>query len=134
MTVIDPNSTIATAFETRVTMRGVRLTPDGGRVQVSTRSDFIAPDLSAPSTHAIESDKGKRGWTFHDVRPDVVGYEPVSQTQTASGKRGSGMGVGDHRPADLADRQLAQYRAGTPIRRNRDNGMRSTYKINKRAR
>ncbi len=65
--MLDPNSTIPTAFEVRVTMRGVRLTPDGSPVQVSTRSDFVAPELSAPSLLAQELDKGLRGWTRDDV-------------------------------------------------------------------
>lgn len=64
----DPNSVIPTAFEARVRARGVRLTPDGSPVQVSTRSDFIAPELSAPSTLAIELDKGMRGWSDYDVK------------------------------------------------------------------
>ena len=65
--MFDPNSTIPQAHEVRVTMRGVRLTPDGKPVQVSTRSDFIAPELSAPSTLAFELSKGQRGWTATDV-------------------------------------------------------------------
>lgn len=67
--MIDPNSIIPHAREVRVTMRGVRLTPDGAPVQVSTRSDFIAPELSAPALIDREMDKGLRGWTFHDVKP-----------------------------------------------------------------
>lgn len=62
----------AVAHEVRVRARGVRLTPDGKGVQVSTRSDFIAPDLSAPSTLAIELDKGLAGWTRDDVKPATV--------------------------------------------------------------
>jgi hypothetical protein len=67
--MLDPNSTIPHAREVRVTMRGVRITDGGRPVQVSTRSDFIAPELSAPSTTALEQDKGKAGWTNKDVTP-----------------------------------------------------------------
>lgn len=73
--MFDPNSTIPHAHEVRVTMRGVRLTPDGSLVQVSTRSDFIAPDLSGPSTLAIELDKGLTGWTRDDV--EVIDARPL---------------------------------------------------------
>ncbi len=73
--MFDPNSTIPAAHEVRVTGRGVRLTPDGSPVQVSTRSDFIAPDLSAPSTLAIELNKGLRGWTRDDV--EVIDARPL---------------------------------------------------------
>lgn len=125
MTVIDPNSTVPTAFEVRVTRRGVRLTSDGAPQQVSTRSDFIAPDLSAPSTHAVESEKGKRGWTFHDKRlPEAAPYNPKT-----------GRGSSNHIPTGGTMPYDARVTVGkTVIRRSRDNGMRSTYKINKRAR
>lgn len=59
----DPNSPIARAPEVRVTMRGVRLSDTGKPVQVSTRSDFIAPDYAAPSTHQLEMQKGLAGWS-----------------------------------------------------------------------
>lgn len=68
--MFDPNSPVKRAPEVRVTMRGVRLTPDGSPVQVSTRSDFIAPELSAPSTTNLEQAKGLRGWTDTDVKPE----------------------------------------------------------------
>ena len=74
----DPNSTVPHAHEVRVRARGVRLTPDGKGVQVSTRSDFIAPDLSAPSTTAIEQDKGLRGWS--------EGVAPVEVWQVRAAK------------------------------------------------
>ena len=61
--IYDPNSVIAQSHETRVRARGVRLTPDGSPVQVSTRSDFIAPDYAPASTHEIELDKGLAGWS-----------------------------------------------------------------------
>lgn len=71
--MFDPTSPIPRAPEVRVTMRGVRLTPDGAAVQVSTRSDFIAPDLSPVSTLATELAKGARYWsegtTPEDKRP-----------------------------------------------------------------
>lgn len=70
--IFDPNSPIAQSHETRVRARGVRLTPDGAAVQVSTRSDFVAPDISPLSTHQIEMDKGLAGWTDRDNKPEVV--------------------------------------------------------------
>lgn len=93
----DPNSTIPRAAEVRVTMRGVRLTPDGFPVQVSTRSDFIAPELSRPSTLATELDKGLRGWSDYGVKISA----PVN----------GGVIVG------RAERELADMTAGHPIRR-----------------
>ena len=75
--VFDPNSTIPRAPEVRVTARGVRLSPNSSATfQVSTRSDFVAPELSAPSTLALELDKGLAGWTDGpkpaDVRPSWI--------------------------------------------------------------
>ena len=64
----DPNSTIPSAHEVRVRMRGVRISENGARVQVSTRSDFIAPDLSPVSTHQVEMQKGTRDWTDFDLK------------------------------------------------------------------
>lgn len=86
--IYNPNSTIPQSHEVRVTMRGVRLTDGGTPVQVSTRSDFIAPELSRPSTLAIELDKGIRGWSDYDVkvpapaetRADVVNREALDYT------------------------------------------------------
>lgn len=66
--MLDPNSTIHAVREVRVTMRGVRLSENGSPVQVTVRSDFIAPDLSAPATSAVELDKGLRGWSDYDVK------------------------------------------------------------------
>ena len=69
--VFDPNSTVPRAPEVRVTARGVRLSPNSNATfQVSTRSDFVAPELSAPSTLAIELDKGKAGWTAGPIPAD----------------------------------------------------------------
>ncbi len=73
--MLDPNSTIPEAHEVRVTMRGVRISEHGSPVQVSTRSDFIAPELSGPSTLAIELDKGLTGWT--DTEKRVTSVLPV---------------------------------------------------------
>lgn len=70
--MFDPNSTIKHVHEVRVTMRGVRISETGSPVQVSTRSDFIAPEVSPPSTLAIELDKGRRGWSDYDNKPEVV--------------------------------------------------------------
>ena len=60
--------------EVRVRARGVRLNPDSNATsQVSTRSDFIAPDLSPVSTQAIELfEKGLSGWTDSDKRVESV--------------------------------------------------------------
>ncbi len=75
--MFDPNSTIPEAHEVRVTMRGVRISEHGSPVQVSTRSDFIAPDLSGPSTLAVELDKDLPGWTDADKRvPSVLPVFP----------------------------------------------------------
>ena len=68
--MFDPNSTVHRAPEVRVTMRGERITENGSPVQVSTRSDFVAPELSAPSTSALEQSKGLRGWTAGPVPAD----------------------------------------------------------------
>jgi hypothetical protein len=68
----DPNSTVPRAPEVRVTLRGVRLSENGKPVQVSTRSDFIAPDLSPVSVLATELDKGRPGWTDRDNKPEIV--------------------------------------------------------------
>lgn len=91
--MIDPNATIPSVREVRVTMRGVRLSPDGTPMQVSTRSDFIAPDLSAPSTLSLELDKGLRGWSDYDKH--------VEDTTP--------------RFTDWAKRDLAEVTAGTPM-------------------
>lgn len=93
--IYDPNSTIPHSHEVRVTMRGVRLSDGGTPVQVSTRSDFIAPDLSAPSTLAIELDKGKRGWSDYDVKVPAP-----AETR-----------------ADVVNREALDYTCGTPIAR-----------------
>ena len=67
----DPNSPIPRAPEVRVTARGVRLSPDStATVQVSTRSDFVAPATAPVSTLALELDKGKAGWTAGPVPAD----------------------------------------------------------------
>lgn len=92
---------IPSVHEVRVTMRGVRLTPDGSPVQVSTRSDFIAPDLSPVRTVDLESAKGLRGWTAHDVKVPSVGT-----TQ--------------HTPKGLADRRLDAMTVGTTVVRTTD--------------
>lgn len=93
--MLDPNSTLPHAREARVTMRGVRLTPDGSPVQVSTRSDFIAPDVAPVSTLALELSKGERDWTDFDVKVAM----PVN----------GGVIVGK------AERELAQLTAGTTV-------------------
>lgn len=67
MTTFDPNSTVPHAHEVRVRARGVRITQDGKPVQVSTRSDFIAPDQSPLPTLVVEQMKGLRGWTAGKV-------------------------------------------------------------------
>jgi len=70
--IYDPNSTIAQSHEARVRARGVRLSPNSSATsQVSTRSDFIAPDYASPSTHEIEMEKGRAGWS--------AGPKPVDQ-------------------------------------------------------
>lgn len=56
--------------EVRVTPRGARLTPNG-KIQGVT-AQFIAPELSAPSTHALEMEKGKSGWTDFDKKVATV--------------------------------------------------------------
>ena len=81
--------------EVRVTMRGVRLSEGGAPTQVSTRSDFIAPDLSAPSTLALELDKGLRGWSDYDN--EIATVDPVFP--------------------DRSKRDLEALTAGTPIRK-----------------
>lgn len=107
----DPNSTIPQSHEVRVTMRGVRLTDGGAPVQVSTRSDFIAPQLSGPSTHALEMEKGLSGWSFDDVPVETVA--PVF--------------------TDWAKRDLAQVTCGTPLRKARATGLRVAHRTGPRA-
>lgn len=70
--MFDPNAKVTSHHEVRVTMRGVRLAPDGMPVQVSTRSDFVAPDIAPLTTHQREMMKGQRDWTNTDVKPEVV--------------------------------------------------------------
>lgn len=99
--MIDPNSSIASAREVRVTMRGVRLTDGGEPVQVSTRSDFIAPDLSPVRTVDIECEKGERGWTGQDVK--LVDARPLHIQRADRARKAQAL-------ADLNDLVL-----GTPI-------------------
>lgn len=60
--------------ETRVRPRGVRLTPNGRLTSV--KADFIPADLSPVSTHALEMDKGRAGWTDTDKKIETVTPTP----------------------------------------------------------
>ena len=62
--IYDPNSVLPQSHEARVRARGVRLDPNSNAThQVSTRSDFIAPDYAPASTHELELEKGLAGWS-----------------------------------------------------------------------
>jgi len=70
--IYDPTSTIVESHEARVRVRGVRLSPNSNATsQVSTRSDFIAPDYAAPSTIELELEKGLAGWSEGTAPEDV---------------------------------------------------------------
>jgi hypothetical protein len=84
------------------------------RLRVSTRSDFIAPDVSPVSTLAAELDKGLAGWTAHDVKLSL----PVN----------GGVIVG------RATEELAALTAGTEvIRRTAPTGMRVAHRTGPRS-
>ena len=104
--MFDPNSTMAQSHEARVTMRGVRLTETGLPVQVSTRSDFIAPDQSPVALIETEMAKGLKGWTDSDIKPELVGYNPKT-----------GRGVNNALPTGHAERVLSGFTAGTTVLR-----------------
>lgn len=72
--------------------------------RVSIGRDFIAPDIAPVPTVATELEKGRAGWTDRSAPVPVVGYEPVPPTHTASGKRGTGRGVAEHRPVAFDER------------------------------
>lgn len=102
----DPNSTMPVVREVRVTMRGVRLSENGSPVQVSTRSDFIAPEVSPVRLIDSEAEKGTRGWTDYDVKLSLA----VNGGKT-----------------NIADRQLAALSVGKTVIRKVQPAMRVMY-------
>ena len=96
----DQNATIKSHHEVRVTMRGVRLTLDGDNVQVSTRSDFVAPDMAPVPQTDIEQAKSLKGWTDITVKVAAIA-------------------VTDHKPKGLNDRVISEYKLGPTIKRPR---------------
>lgn len=93
--MFDPGATVVSVHEVRVTQRGVRLTDGGKRVQVSTKSDFIAPDISPVRVIDLESEKGRRGWTDTEVKLSLA--------------------VNGGQIAGRAERDLAELQAGRSV-------------------
>lgn len=63
----------------------------------SVTMPFVAPDLSPATLLSRELDKGLKGWTDFDVKVTDV--------------------RGDHLPKGLAERELEEISAGTPLRK-----------------